>query len=199
MIGKLQGLIDYIGENSLIIMVSGVGYDVFVPNSLIIKYKEGDVVSLWIETHVREDHIHLFGFETKLDKEWFDLLQLVPGIGAKVALSILSALSSDEIVLAVQSNDSAKFSSISGIGKKMAERILIELKNKIKNLGDNNLFISESSSKNFSLSQIANDAILALENLGYKKANAKEVVEKIIKLDSNISFENLIKTALKEI
>ncbi len=198
MIGKLQGQIEYIDENSVIVMTGGVGYNVFIPTSIGFKNKTGDPISLWIETHVREDHIHLYGFESLSDKNWFNTLQLVPGVGAKVALAILSTMNSDEIIVAIQSGDKTKFSKISGIGPKMAERITLELKSKIKNLTPEGIF-NTSTPISSETNKTANNAISALENLGYKKTTISEIVMKIVKQDPTITLENLIKQSLKEI
>src|SRR6476469_1144162 len=131
MIGKLKGIIDTYGEDYVIVDVGGVGYLVHCSaRTLQALPAQGEAVTLAIETHVREDQIRLFGFTSDLEREWFRLLQTVQGVGAKVALSILSTLKPGELASAIAIADKAAIRRAPGVGPKVAERIVIELKDK---------------------------------------------------------------------
>ncbi len=136
MIGKLTGKIEILGSDTLIIDVSGVGYLVSVSTNTISKLENGLVASLFIETHVREDSFQLFGFLNMEEKDCFLKLNSVSGVGVRVALTILSALSPYDVSHAIASKDKEAFRSISGIGPKLAERILLELKDKAFHYSD---------------------------------------------------------------
>src|SRR5690242_21245072 len=131
MIGKLKGIIDTYGEDHVIIDVNGVGYVVHCSaRTLQSLPPQGDPVALAIETHVREDQIKLFGFTSDIEREWFRLLQTVQGVGAKVALSVLGTLKASELATAVAMRDKASVARSPGVGPKVAERIVTELKDK---------------------------------------------------------------------
>src|SRR3974390_2575862 len=131
MIGKLRGIIDSYGEDYIILDVNGVGYLVHCsPRTLQELPAAGQPAILSIETHVREDQIRLFGFMSELEREWFRLLQTVQGVGAKVALSVLGTLTPPELASAVAMRDKAMVARDSGVGPKVAERIVTELKDK---------------------------------------------------------------------
>ena len=134
MIGKLRGIVDDVHEDSAVIDVGGVGYVVFASSSTLQQLESfvgQDTVSLVIETHVREDHIHLFGFLSVVEREWFRLLIKVQGVGAKMALAILSVLKPEELVNAIGAGDSTTLTRANGVGKKLAERLVTELKTKV--------------------------------------------------------------------
>jgi len=131
MIGKLKGLVDSTDEGKAIIDVGGVGYLVFSSaRTLRDLPSEGQAVELLIETHVREDHIHLYGFLMEEEQQWFKTLITVNGVGTKMALAILSALSPAQLTTAIMAQDKASFTQVSGVGPKLADRLLTELKNK---------------------------------------------------------------------
>ena len=131
MIGKLKGIIDCYGADYVILDVGGVGYQVHCPaRTLQALPAPGEAATLSIETHVREDQIKLFGFLTDMDREWFRLLQTVQGVGAKVALAVLSTLKTSELAYAVAMRDKATVARAPGVGPKVAERIVTELKDK---------------------------------------------------------------------
>ena len=130
MFAKLTGIIDSIHEGTVVLDVNGVGYLVHVSDAVRANLEEGRPASLIIETQVREDHISLFGFATRVEKEWFNVLLSVQRVGAKMALSILSAMPPEHIQRAIIAKDTNAFSRISGIGGKLAERIVVELKDK---------------------------------------------------------------------
>ncbi|WP_455477961.1 Holliday junction branch migration protein RuvA [Bartonella sp. B10] len=169
MIGKLKGTLEHIFDDYIILDVHGVGYVVFISNRLRSSLPAiGENVSLFIETYVREDVIRLFGFAVKAEKEWFCLLQNVPGVGAKVALAILGILSPDELAQAIALNDVSMISRAPGVGKKVSERIVRELKSKALPFNDN---IPQSVS--YSRIEVANqplhDALSALVKLGFER------------------------------
>lgn len=131
MIGKLRGRIDEISEDSVLIDVGGVGYVVFASQRTLQNLRVGEAATLTIETHVREDHFHLYGFESAVEREWFRLLTTVQRVGNKVALVIMSAYSPQQLATAILSKDTGAFSRIKGIGASLAERIVTELKDKV--------------------------------------------------------------------
>ncbi|MFA9443240.1 MAG: Holliday junction branch migration protein RuvA, partial [Hyphomicrobium sp.] len=130
MIGKLRGKVDAIGESFCIIDVNGVGYEVLCSARALRNMKIGDEVTLTIDTHVREDAIRLFGFASEVERTWFRTLQNVQGVGSKVALGLLGTLSPAEIANAIALGDWARVEQAPGIGKKLAQRIVAELKDK---------------------------------------------------------------------
>ncbi len=204
MIGKLRGFIDSLQEDKCVIDVGGVGYVVFLSNKTanflrsIVDKKE---ISLIIETVVREDAIELYGFAREIEKIWFLELTKVQGVGAKVALKILGFFSIEDLVQALAAGDVKSFSKVSGIGPKLAQRIATELKDSPKKLGIDVGFISDLSADvaEFNDSQIAVDALSALENLGYKKVDALRVINNQLKNNPSITLENLITGALRDL
>ena len=130
MIGKLRGKVDAIGESFLIVDVNGVGYEVQASSRTLRNLKTGEEVSLTIDTHVREDAIRLFGFDSEVERSWFRTLQTVQGVGAKVALALLGTLSPQDLANAIALADWASVEEAPGIGKKLAQRIVAELKDK---------------------------------------------------------------------
>lgn len=200
MIGKLTGKIDSCFSDHIIINVGGVGYLVYVSAKNLHKLSAGDMHELFIETHVREDHIHLYGFLTLEEKQFFIILQSVSGIGAKVALTILSYMSPSQIQIAVSQKDKDSFKAVSGVGAKLAERILIELKDKVMNTSfvlDKNLGSQVSGIDYNQENLVASDAISALVNLGINKNEAQSTIMKILSTNKDISLNELITLALK--
>ena len=193
MIASLTGRLRRKASDYLIVDVSGVGYQVQVPLSTYCRIPDiGDEISLHIHTHVREDALSLFGFLEQSEKEMFLLLMGVSGIGPKLALSVLSCLSVDDLCSAIYSSDDSKLCTISGIGKKTAARMVLELKDKIKQL-------AMDRPKTGRVPPEANDvedAIFALVNLGYKKPLAEDVLKKIKQRKPGYAIEDLIREAL---
>lgn len=189
MIGKLKGKIDSSFNDYIIIEVGGVGYLVYCSGKTLNKLVVNEFCQLFIETHVREDHINLYGFLTLEEKNFFNLLQSVNGIGARMALSILSNLSPEQIWSAIARRDKEAFKAISGVGLKLAERIIIELKNKILS--------GLSLATNNDNDGIAADAILALTGLGISRIEAQNLVQEIITTNADLTINELIKLALK--
>ena len=197
MIGKLKGIIDSCYHDHVIIDVGGVGYLVFCSSKTLANLTPGDSVMLLIETHVREDHIHLYGFYSSEEKSSFILLQSVKGVGTRMSLAILSTLSPDEISYALATKDTTAFSRVSGVGKKLAERIITELKDKYSSNYISEIPITSSAGKDSSINNIAIDSISALVALGVNKAEAQNRVNTLLAKDKNISLNELIKLALK--
>lgn len=211
MIAKLRGTIDTIGEDYLIIDVNGVGYLVFSSSKTLAKLQRGSVVSLYIETVVREDSISLFGFADVLEKEWFLTLCKVQGVGAKVCLAILSVLSPRDLSTAVATGDKALFSRANGVGPKLAARLVTELKGKVVTVPIADASLSDISTEDSALEdkeevvkvlptddQNVEDAISALVNLGYQRADAYKSVYMILKDNPEANMSDLIKLSLKE-
>ena len=145
MIGKLKGRVDIVGEDKIILDVNGVGYNIYISSRLLNSLNKDEDVSFFIETIVREDYIHLYGFKDDNDRLWFNELCKVKGVSSKIALKILSHLSINDIISSVNLGDHTKFSQISGIGPKLAGRISSELKGSIKKLCSNNDFVHNQS------------------------------------------------------
>ena len=192
MIGKLKGIVDSCYHDHAIIDASGVGYLVFCSSKTLANLNLGSAVTLLIETHVREDHIHLYGFYNSEEKNTFTLLQSVKGVGTKMSLAILSTLSPEEISYALATKDTISFNRVSGVGKKLAERIITELKDKYSSE-----YIKETDITKSTLGNNAIDAISALVALGVSRADAQNRVSSILSQDKNISLNDLIKAALK--
>ncbi len=132
MIASLKGVLESVAEESAVVDVGGVGYLVFCSGRTLSNLpRPGEAVRFVVETHVREDHIHLYGFAETGERDWFRLLTTVQGVGAKVALAILSALGPEELVQAVVAQDKAAVSRANGVGPKLAGRIVLELKDKV--------------------------------------------------------------------
>ena len=177
--------------NRVILDVGGVGYDVQVPLSTF--YSIGDAggdVSLRVRTHVREDAIALYGFLTALELDLFDRLIAISGIGPKVALAVLSGIEAGELVRAVRGQDVARLTRIPGVGKKTAERIGLELKDKLP---------SAPSAGDAAVAggDLRDDVISALVNLGYQRASAEKAVDAELKKSPDAPFENLLRGALR--
>ena len=203
MIAKLTGLVDSTGEDYVIIDVGGVGYSVFCSNrTLNMLATATGTVSVMIETHVREDHIHLYGFADEAERAWFKLLITVQGVGAKVCLAILSVLSPDNLVQAIAAQDKTAVTQAPGVGPKLATRILSELKDKVGgiSLGSTTAVLEGEVAYAEGGNQFANDAVSALVNLGYGRSDAFRVVHQAAaKLGADTSVEVLIKNGLSEL
>ena len=197
MIAKLRGKLDSFGEDCCIIDVGGVGYHIFCSSRTLNTLKEiGEDVTLMIETHIREDHFHLFGFATELERDWFRLVQTVQGVGAKVALAILSAVGPDELSNSIAAQDKTIVGRASGVGPKLATRIIHELKDKVAKFA---FSPSSGGGDTSAASHAMADAISALANLGYKQAEAYMAVTKVIKEGADDDAATLIRLGLKEL
>ena len=179
MIGKLKGTIDSYGEDHVILDVGGVGYVAHCSSRTLQALPPvGEAAALSIETHVREDMIRLFGFRSERERDWFRLLQGVQGVGAKVALAILSALDPGAIATAVASGDKASVARAPGVGPKLAARIVAELKDKAPAFGPVDAALARLSGaiEDRTAPQPVADAVSALVNLGYAPAQASAAI-----------------------
>ncbi len=204
MIAKLSGRLDESGENSCIIDVGGVGYLVFCSgrtlNSLGQTGGVGTAVSLLIETHVREDHIHLYGFAEAAERDWFKLLLGVQGVGAKVALGILSTLAPGELTQAVLVQDKAMLTRGPGVGPKLGGRIVTELKDKVGNLALGPGTAAADAGLVNAAQGPTMDAISALVNLGYRPAEAHRAVQSAAAgLGEVAELQTLIRDSLRHL
>ncbi|MBN1637873.1 MAG: Holliday junction branch migration protein RuvA [Ignavibacteriales bacterium] len=192
MIGYLTGIIISKKPTKLLLDVNGVGYNVNIPINTFEKLGEiGDKVSLFIFLYVKEDALDMYGFFTLSEKEMFELLISVSGIGPKIALSILSGIQIDDLKEALQIGDLSRIVAVPGIGRKTAERLLVELKDKVERITSGQEPISDSSYR------IRNDAVTALINLGYNQKLAEKEVRKILEITPKLSIEELIKEVLQ--
>ena len=179
MIGKLKGLIESYGQDSVILDVNGVGYEVHCSARTLQELPGiGQPAALSIETHVREDQIRLFGFVTEIEREWFRLLQTVQGVGAKVALAVLTTLKPSELASAIAMRDKAMVARAPGVGPKVAERIVTELKDKAPaytNVDPALVRLSGALDDKRAPAPVT-DAVSALVNLGYAQAQAAAAI-----------------------
>jgi len=203
MIGKLKGVVDSIGEDWVIMDVHGVGYQVHCSvRTMGALPPIGDATTLAIETHVRETEIKLFGFTADLEREWFRLLQNVQGVGAKVALAILGTLSPGDLASAIALQDKAMVSRAPGVGPKVAQRIVAELKDKAPALsGDATGTIGLQQELGSGVaSSTVQDAVSALTNLGYSSQQASAAVGTALKsAGEDAPSATLIRLGLKEL
>lgn len=202
MIAKLRGLIDQVGDDWAVVDVSGVGYLVFCSSRTLGRLAVGEAASLTIETHVREDHIHLYGFLETSERDWFKLLTTVQGVGAKVALGILSALSGDELVQAIAAADKATITRAPGVGPKLAARLLTELKDKVAAiaLGSAAAPAGAGGPPQGAVDGVVSEAVSALVNLGYPASHAlSAVTAAAAKLGEGAGLEELIRAGLSEL
>jgi Holliday junction DNA helicase RuvA len=198
MIAKLTGVLDSKGADAAIVDVGGVGYQVFCSaRSLGRLPGAGGAISLFVETHVREDHIHLYGFIDAAEREWFRLLTTVQGVGAKLALAILGVLSSSDLTQAILVQDKASLTRASGVGPKLAARIVAELKDKVGGIALGPVAAVAGATE--PTGPVA-DAVSALINLGYRRTEAFGAVAQAAKrLGPNAALDVLIKAGLKEL
>ena len=203
MIAKLTGKITRANDESLIIDVNGVGYLVFCSaKTLEVVSKNEEVTSLLVETHVREDHIHLFGFFEEAEQNCFMILTTVQGVGAKVALGILSSWSPDKLANAISAGDKNLITKAPGVGPKLAARIITELKDKMGSVYDSQIITNYGQkSVNKKVDEgVISDVISALENLGYQRGNAYAAsLAAADRLGDSVSLQVLIREALSEL
>jgi holliday junction DNA helicase RuvA len=203
MIGKLKGVIDEIAEDHVVVDVHGVGYVAFCSMRTLGNLPgAGEAISLFIETYVREDMIRLYGFQTALEREWFRLLQSVQGVGAKVALAVLSTLTASDLANAIALRDIAMVSRAPGVGKKVAERIVTELKNKapaFAGSASGTIGLKQELGEGVAPAPVM-DAVSALTNLGYSRDVAANAVAAALKAAGDgADSAKLIRLGLKEL
>lgn len=198
MIGKLKGIVDEVAQNWAILDVAGVGYHVFCTQKTLDQLpQQGEAMTLYIETIVREDFIHLYGFASVDEKLWFNVLTTVQGVGMKAALSILSALSPSDVYQAITTGQTGLLTSADGIGPKLATRIIHELKDKAHNYkpqGTGTFTIVPSKSAQGSTFE---DVVSALTNLGYRLNDAQHATHQAFQSHEGAVFQDLLKIALE--
>lgn len=219
MIGKLRGLVDESDADSVILDVGGVGYHVFCSTrTLMALPSKGQKAELIIETHVREDHIHLYGFANSAEREWFRILTSVQGVGVRVGLAILGVHDGDSLSRTIAAQDKTGLTRVSGVGPKLAERIVTELKSKVAKMGvlpmpastgDTPAAAAKGKGKAKTTgaasqeARLMEDAVSALVNLGYNRTDAFTVIGKALhEYATNgevVTLDALIRIGLKEL
>jgi Holliday junction DNA helicase RuvA len=195
MIAQIRGRLIHKEPGSVVVEANGLGYRVFV--SLTTFYEIPDLeqnVTLHTHTHVREDAIQLFGFSSPLEKELFQILIGVTGIGPRLALNILSGITPKELLHSLDQRDMNRLQSVPGIGRKMAERMVVDLQEKARKIG-NRIVLAPSGPR--PTDGLAEDVISALLNLGYKKGQAEKAVEMVFRRDPNLVLETALKESLR--
>ena len=192
MIARLNGKVLEKHPNRVIVDVSGVGYDVLVPlSTFYICGDPGAPIALKIHTHVREDQLALYGFATDLELIMFEKLIAVSGIGPKLALSVLSGIEPRDLAGAIQRNDIARLTAIPGVGKKTAERICVELRDRLPKTIDASPASPADSERE--------DLASALANLGYHRQAIDKVLDKLLGGKGDRKFEDVLRAALKDL
>ncbi len=214
MIARLAGRVVEIGEQHLVLDVHGVGYLVFTPARLLANLRIGDEAVLLIETHVREDHIHLYGFAERTERELFRMLTAVSGVGAKLALALLSVMDAPDLQLAIAAGDRKALTRASGVGGKLAQRIVNELADRLGTLaggsampgaavgapGNGPARTTEGGESKGGREVLVGDAASALVNLGYGRSEALRAVMNVAQREmAPTSLAELIREGLKEL
>ena len=209
MIGRIKGQLIEKKSDNVVIDVHGIGYVVYVTEktarSLTLDNQSGEI-SLYSELIVKEDLLQLVGFLTQMEKDWFNLLRSVQGIGAKVALTILNTLDTDELLRAIRVKNELAFSSVSGIGSRMAQRLVVELSGRKDLIAledeETGEIKDESSEQTIGIikrKEMQQDALSALQNLGFKPAEAKSAIENILTRKDFNDASLLVKEALRSL
>ena len=209
MIGRIKGQLIEKKSDSVIIDVHGIGYVVYVTEKTARSLSLGNEardISLFTELLVKEDLLQLIGFLTQTEKDWFNLLRSVQGIGAKVALTILNTLDANELLRAIRMKNELAFSAVSGIGSRMAQRLVVELSGRkdlavledeaVIEIRDEN---NEQTLNIIKRKEIQQDALSALQNLGFKSVEAKSAIDKILAEDHINDASELVKEALRSL
>jgi Holliday junction DNA helicase RuvA len=190
-IAQIRGTLAHKLPGEIIVDVGGVGYQVFIPLNVFYRLPEvGDSISLYIHTHLREDALQLFGFAAAEEKHVFLLLNAVSGIGPKLAVNILSGIPADELVRAVKDGDQLRLLSIPGVGRKLAERMIVELRDKFTTWQSRPSEVARSDD-----SQLTADAVSALVNLGYRKVEVEKNVRDMVQ-NGKRTLEEVLKEVL---
>jgi Holliday junction DNA helicase RuvA len=196
-IALLRGRVFEKQPNRLVLDVNGVGYEVHVPLSTF--YDAGDAgadITLRVHTHVREDALQLYGFLTRLEQQVFERLIAISGIGPKLAIAVLSGIDPGELVAAVQRGDVARLTAIPGIGRKTAERIVLELRDRLAQI---DVGIIPGGAITTPADRLRDDLVSALVNLGYHRPQAEKSVESALASDPGIAFDQALRRALKDL
>jgi Holliday junction DNA helicase RuvA len=203
MIGKLKGMVDAFGDDHVLIDVGGVCYEAFCSSKTLAALpRVGEPTVLFIDMLVREDMIRLYGFANETEKAWFRLLTTVQGVGARVAVAILSTLTPSELASAIALQDKSMVGRASGVGPKLAQRIVSELKGKVPELGavDAGVLGLQAALGEGAAKSNITDAVSALTNLGYSSAQASAAVARVVGREGeDTATEKLIRLGLKEL
>lgn len=191
MIGYLKGKIISSKPTQIVLDVNGVGYKVGISINTFEKIVNKAEVSLFIHTHVKEDSISLYGFFTEPEKEMFELLISISGIGPKIALGLLSGISVDSLKEAIEEGNVTRITAVPGIGRKTAERLVLELRSKVEGISAEEFTALQPSTKS--------EAISALSTLGYNVKTAEKVIREILSENIDFALEDLIKNALSRL
>jgi Holliday junction DNA helicase RuvA len=192
MIARISGTLEHKVPGEVVVNVGGIGYHVFIPLSVFYRLPEvGAAVSLHVHTHVREDALQLFGFLEHEERRVFLLLNSVAGIGPKLAVNILSGIPADELARALREGDQLRLVSIPGVGKKLAERMIVELRDKVLRAAPEEAARGDGS-------QLVRDAVSALVNLGYRQGEAEKSVREVAR-QGNSSLAEILKEALRRL
>jgi holliday junction DNA helicase RuvA len=199
MIARLTGILLSKSPQSVIVDAAGVGYQAFIPLSTFYQLPdEMEKVSLHVYTHVREDTLHLFAFQTELEKKTFLLLISVSGIGPKLALNILSGIGLEDLLGAIVMADPERIAAVPGVGKKTSQRITLELRDKASLLSED-IDLRPRERIEIRHKEIFDDALSALSNLGYSSRDAKRALEHVLRTDAEVNLEALLKEALRRL
>jgi len=198
MIAFLRGRVLDKQPNRLVVDVQGVGYELHVPLSTYYEVgEEGAEIALRVHTHVRDDALQLFGFLTALELQVFERLIAISGIGPKLAIAVLSGIDPRDLVSAVQRGDVARLTAIPGIGKKTAERIVLELRDRLQQLAA--APAAGAAPAEAPADRLRDDLVSALVNLGYHRPQAEKTVESALQSDSDMGFEQALKRVLRDL
>src|SRR5262249_57240450 len=200
MIATIKGTLEVRAPARIVVATAGVGYEIFVPLSTFYRLPaRGDAVALEVRQVVREDAITLYGFSTATEKRAFDLLLSVQHVGPKLALAILSVLEPDELVAAIRREDVARIDAVPGVGPKVAERVVRELRDKItelRSIAPAQPWTGDGAGANDHGDARVDDAVSALVNLGYRPNEARRAVESIVKTNAGATLELVIRESL---
>ena len=206
MIAHLSGTLLSKEPNSVIVEVGGVGYEVTIPISTFYDLEEpGSNVKLRIYTHVREDALQLYGFKTLRERELFMRLISVSGIGPKLGITLLSGMSADEMIASIRTNNLARLTLIPGVGRKTAERLVMELRDKVASLSSAELeeelggAAAAASGSLATEDSMRSDVLSALLNLGYQRASAEKAVTAALDEGGDISVESILRRSLRKL
>jgi Holliday junction DNA helicase RuvA len=204
MIAHLSGTLLSKQATSVIVDVSGVGYEVTIPLSTFYDLEDaGSDVQLRIYTHVREDTLQLYGFKTARERELFLKLITVSGIGPKLGITLLSGMSADEIIASIRTNNLARLTLIPGVGRKTAERLIVELREKVAELSsaqlEEELGAKPEVSAESTEDTVRADALSALINLGYQRSGAEKAIDAALSEGGDITVESVLRRSLKKL
>jgi len=199
MIAHITGTLFSKSPQSIVVDTAGVGYQIFIPLSTFYQLPdEMEKVSLHVYTHVREDMLQLFGFQTGIEKQLFLLLISVSGIGPKLALNILSGIGLEDLISAIVRADSERIAAVPGVGRKTSQRITLELKEKVSSLSEG-MEMRPREEARIRKKEDFDDVLSALINLGYPSRSAKKAIEGVLQGDSEMNLETLLREALRNL